>query len=228
MKTAQTVIAFSVIVCLLLATAALAQQGNQAVRTSDLKGKAVENPQGQKLGTINNFVVDPNTGEIRYAIVGRGGFVGFGTKYTAVPWQALNYDSSKSALVLNMSKDRFSAAPSYSSSNRPNFSSASWQEQNDRYFGVSGTSGQESTPSRMRSMQGQGSSQQMQQQLGNQPSGNELQQPSSGERGSQMQQRDYETQQQPSSGSELQPQSSSSEQGGTAATQPSSSGQGSE
>src|SRR5919201_869381 len=59
-------------------------------RASKLIGADVENPSGQNLGDIKDIVLDPQTGQIAYAVLGFGGFLGMGEKYFAIPWTALS------------------------------------------------------------------------------------------------------------------------------------------
>ncbi len=108
----------------------------QAVNTNDLKGQSLQNPEGQKLGTIDNFVLDSKTGQVLYAVVGHGGVLGVGAKYAAVPWQALTYNATKDTLILNMSKDRFESAPTYTKDKQPDFSNMQWQQRTDSHYGV--------------------------------------------------------------------------------------------
>lgn len=47
-----------------------------AHKFSDLKSIQVENDKGEKLGMIEDLVYDPTTGQIRYAALEFGGFLG--------------------------------------------------------------------------------------------------------------------------------------------------------
>lgn len=57
-------------------------------RASDLIGMSVKNKKGEELGSLQDLVLDPKTGTIRYAALGRGGLLGVGQKLVAVPWTA--------------------------------------------------------------------------------------------------------------------------------------------
>ncbi len=46
------------------------------VRASKMIGTNVQNPEGKNVGQINDFVIDADTGRIRYAAVTYGGFLG--------------------------------------------------------------------------------------------------------------------------------------------------------
>src|SRR2546421_105655 len=77
---------------LLLAPVVFAAQPKtlDVYRASKLIGADVENPRGDNLGDIKDIVLDPQTGQIAYAVLGFGGFLGMGEKYFAIPWAALS------------------------------------------------------------------------------------------------------------------------------------------
>jgi sporulation protein YlmC with PRC-barrel domain len=72
---------------------AAGHEHGMACRASNLIGMNVTNPAGEKLGSINDLVVDPKTGTIRYAALARGGFLGIGEKLVAVPWEAFEFQT---------------------------------------------------------------------------------------------------------------------------------------
>ena len=46
----------------------------------DLRGKAVYNAQGQRMGSVDDLYIDPEDREVRFLEVGAGGFLGMGEK----------------------------------------------------------------------------------------------------------------------------------------------------
>lgn len=54
-----------------------------------LAGKTVHGANGEKLGTIRDFVIDKKSGEVVYAVVASGGALGAGTRLRLVPIAAL-------------------------------------------------------------------------------------------------------------------------------------------
>ena len=52
-------------------------------RVTDLIGVRVYNPSDENLGKIENLVIDPASGQIRYAVLSFGGFLGMGDKLFA-------------------------------------------------------------------------------------------------------------------------------------------------
>ena len=47
----------------------------------------------EKLGTVEDIMIDKASGRIAYAILSFGGFLGIGDRYYPLPWERLNYNS---------------------------------------------------------------------------------------------------------------------------------------
>ena len=82
---------------------------------SNLIGMTVHGAADEKLGEINDLVLDRN-GNVSAAVIGVGGFLGVGQKDVAVPFQAVEVSRSadgKERLVLRRTKDGLKAAPTF-------------------------------------------------------------------------------------------------------------------
>ncbi len=55
--------------------------------------------------------MSPQTGQIAYLIISRGGFFGFDQKYVPIPWADFAITSDHTFLVLDATKDMLKAAP---------------------------------------------------------------------------------------------------------------------
>jgi sporulation protein YlmC with PRC-barrel domain len=91
-----------------------------AFKASNIIGKDVENTKGEDLGDIKELVVNPENGEIAYAVITYGGFLGLGDKYFAVPWSALNISQDREHVVLNVDQKKLENAPGFDKDNWPN------------------------------------------------------------------------------------------------------------
>ena len=80
---------------------------------SEIKGTHVKNLQGEDLGEIEEVLVDPETGQVKFAVVEVGGFLGLGSTKVAVPWSAfqLTQEGNKPRWVLDADKQRLKNAP---------------------------------------------------------------------------------------------------------------------
>ena len=84
-----------------------------AILASRVKGTPVYNGSGDKIGTVEDVVLDKLSNRIMFAALGFGGVLGIGEKYYPVPWSLLNYDENKGGYVVPLSKDRLENAPAY-------------------------------------------------------------------------------------------------------------------
>jgi len=82
-----------------------------AIRAKKVIGTSVKDTSGQKIGQVEDIVLDKQSNNIMYAVVGFGGFLGMGEKYHPMPWAALDYDESQDSYVVNLTKEQLKAAP---------------------------------------------------------------------------------------------------------------------
>jgi sporulation protein YlmC with PRC-barrel domain len=99
----------------------------QVSRASKIIGTHVANSKGENLGDIKDLVVDPNTGQVVYAVVSFGGLLGLGDKLFAVPWKALMWTSGKAYYILNEDKTTLAKAPGFDKKHWPD-SSDKWDQ----------------------------------------------------------------------------------------------------
>ena len=84
-----------------------------AILASKVKGTAVYNDAGDKIGTVEDIVLDKQSNQIMFAALGFGGLFGVGEKYYPVPWSMLDYDEDRGGYVVPLDKDRIQNAPAY-------------------------------------------------------------------------------------------------------------------
>jgi sporulation protein YlmC with PRC-barrel domain len=89
-------------------------------------GSKVRNMKGEDLGTIKDVVVDIDTGQILYAIMDTGGFLGIAGKLFPVPWQSLAPLPSEDLFFLDVSKAKLKNAPSYDKNSLPDIGNLHW------------------------------------------------------------------------------------------------------
>ena len=98
-----------------------AEEQSRTAKASDLIGNQVKNFQGEKVGKVDNLMVDLATGRVVAVIISSGGFLGLGDELSAVPPAALQFDTKGDALVLDISKEDLSNAPHFKPDRWPDF-----------------------------------------------------------------------------------------------------------
>ena len=110
-------------------------------KVSGLIGIAVHDAQGEKLGNIDDIVIDFEQGKVSYLVMSSGGVLGIGQKHLAVPIKAFSVstdrDGDDAHLVLRADKDSISRAEgigdNWPSVQNPTFGAVPfWQEREER------------------------------------------------------------------------------------------------
>jgi sporulation protein YlmC with PRC-barrel domain len=83
----------------------------KAIRTKKVVGTKVKDASGQRIGEVEDVVLDKMSNDIMFAVLSFGGFLGIGEKFHPVPWSSLNYDENQDSYVVNFTKEQLKAAP---------------------------------------------------------------------------------------------------------------------
>jgi hypothetical protein len=108
---------------------------NRLIASNKVEGTAVYNRQGEKLGSVHNFMVDKRSGKVEYAVMSFGGFLGMGESYHPLPWNVLTYDTGQGGYVVDLDKRILQGGPSYKSGQEPRYDRA-YGEEVYKYYGV--------------------------------------------------------------------------------------------
>ena len=92
-----------------------------------LIGNEVYNHQDEDLGDIKDIMLDINNGNVSYAVLSFGTFLGMGEKLFAVPWQALTLDTENKRFVLDANKEKLVDAPGFDKENWPDMADQTWE-----------------------------------------------------------------------------------------------------
>lgn len=96
---------------------------NSYVISSDkVEGTSVYNGNGDKLGSIDELMIDKRSGVVPYAVLEFGGFLGMSTDRYPLPWSMLKYDTNLDGYVVPVDKSQLEKAPKYSESEMPEYS----------------------------------------------------------------------------------------------------------
>ena len=83
------------------------------IASDKVEGTAVYGPDGDKIGSIENVMINKLNGSVAYAVLTFGGFLGMGSDYYPLPWASLKYDENLGGYLVNITRDLLENAPKF-------------------------------------------------------------------------------------------------------------------
>lgn len=84
---------------------------HQLISSARVEGTPIYNSAGEKLGTVHSVMIHKVTGQVAYALLSFGGFLGIGSHVYPVPWEKLRYDEDRHGYVTDISRETLETAP---------------------------------------------------------------------------------------------------------------------
>jgi len=112
------------------------QQLGYVERATKIMGMPVKNLQDEKLGKVDNLVVDLPATRVVAVVLSSGGFLGMGDELSIVPPGALRFTPEHNGVILDANKDALTRAPHFKSSQWPELSEPIYVEQVYRVYSV--------------------------------------------------------------------------------------------
>lgn len=101
---------------------------------STITGDDVCNMRDEKLGKIQDIMIDTHSGMIRYAVLASGGFLGMGDRLFAIPWKALKLDMENKCFILDVDVGRLKQAPGFDKDEWPNMADPTWHSTIESWY----------------------------------------------------------------------------------------------
>jgi sporulation protein YlmC with PRC-barrel domain len=103
----------------------------QVQSPDELKGMQVVSQTGEKLGKIDSVKTDPQSGQIRFVTITKGGVLGMGGEDIAVPLEAFRIDQQNQRATLTVNESMLDNAPQ-----QANMSDDEFQRNLEQHYGV--------------------------------------------------------------------------------------------
>ena len=81
------------------------------IAADKVEGTPVESTNGDSLGHVHDIMIDKISGQVGYAVLKYGSFLGLGGKLFALPWDLLKYDTKRNAYVIGIPVEKLKGAP---------------------------------------------------------------------------------------------------------------------
>jgi hypothetical protein len=104
------------------------------IASNKVEGTPVFDGRGERLGSVYNFMVDKVSGQVAYAVLSFGGFLGIGEAYHPLPWNALTYSVELGGYVVDIDRETLEGAPTHGPGEDP-FSEPGYGERLKGHYG---------------------------------------------------------------------------------------------
>ena len=89
------------------------QETSALIAANKVEGTDVFNTGGDRVGSIHDLMIDKRSGQVAYAIMAFGGFLGVWNSYHPLPWSLLHYNTNLGGYVVDIKQSQLEDAPSY-------------------------------------------------------------------------------------------------------------------
>ena len=115
-----------------------ATTSSKALIESDrVEGTSVYGADRQHIGSVKRLMIDKVSGQVAYAVMSFGGFLGLGEDSHTIPWGSLTYDTDLGGYRTNLTADQLRGAPTYSRGDAYDWSDRGRERELHDYYGVS-------------------------------------------------------------------------------------------
>lgn len=111
------------------------------ILASRVTGTPVFSKAGERIGHVDDLSINRVSGQVIYAIMSFGGFLGIGEKFHPLPWSILDYDPEQGGYVVPLDKAALEAAPIYDRYELAELGGPSHQSYGEQIFGYYGPYG---------------------------------------------------------------------------------------
>ncbi len=108
---------------------------SRILASSTITGQNVYNMEEENIGNIKDLMIDPIDAKVAYAVLSFGGFLDIGSKYFAIPLEALQFSDKDDTIKLDVNKETLENAPSFDKDNWPMTADSEFMDSVYRHYG---------------------------------------------------------------------------------------------
>lgn len=114
---------------------AISNSTRRVLSAGTIQGDRVKDTEGNDVGKIEDIMIDLESGDIAYAVLSFGGFLGMGDKLFAVPWQSLQLNAEEHEFTINVNREVLESAPGFDKGNWPDFADPTFGTETHSHYG---------------------------------------------------------------------------------------------
>ncbi|MEM7689311.1 MAG: PRC-barrel domain-containing protein [Pseudomonadota bacterium] len=94
------------------------ERQDNLIGSDRVEGTSVFGADGNKIGSVENLLIDKQSGQVTDAVVSVGGFLGIGEERHSLPWSMLKYDTDQGGYRVNATEEQLKEAPRFQKDDR--------------------------------------------------------------------------------------------------------------
>jgi len=110
-----------------------AHESQRLIASDKVEGTKVRRPNGATVGEIMRVMIEKRTGQVAYAVMSFGGFLGIGSDFYPLPWDRLTYNPRLDAYELDITEEQLRKAPKFDKGAASNWSAEEGKRISDYY-----------------------------------------------------------------------------------------------
>ena len=99
-----------------------------------VEGTAVYGADGATIGSVQRVMLDKMNGNVRYAVISFGGFLGMGEDYYPLPWSNLKYDTKLGGYRVGVTEQSLKGAPKFNRGDDWNWNDSQHEAQISQFY----------------------------------------------------------------------------------------------
>ena len=118
-------------------TGASNASGKSLIESDRVEGTEVYGADREHIGSIKRLMIDKQSGQVAYAEMSFGGFLGMGEDSYTIPWGKLTYDTDLGGYKTHISSDQLKGAPDFYRNESYQWGNRDQERDLHSYYGVS-------------------------------------------------------------------------------------------
>ena len=110
---------------------------NPLIESDRVEGTEVYGSDRSHVGSVKRLMIDKRSGQVAYAVLSFGGFLGLGEDSYTVPWGKLTYDTELGGYKTDLTSDQVKGAPDFYRNNDAAWTDRDKERDLHSYYGVS-------------------------------------------------------------------------------------------
>jgi sporulation protein YlmC with PRC-barrel domain len=84
----------------------VAQTDATLIASDKVQGVGVYRSTGERIGTVKHIMINKRTGQVAYAVMNFGGFLGMGEEGYPIAWSSLTFQEQPDGYVVNLTDEQ--------------------------------------------------------------------------------------------------------------------------